>query len=136
MEDSSPLSKSKSYATFEDSLKKLLKYDEAAQKVCGEILVELETTEKVLALDQSSRSIKMVKEPASLPWKSTGTKLNFSLKNHALSWTVPVEAIYKTVVKTAVNTGVKTGLASSSASFNSPPDISEPVKHITVKAGS
>ena len=59
-------------------------------------MVELESTESVLTVDQTSKDIRLRSKPKTLPWKSIGTKLRFSLKKHALSWSVTVGASYKT----------------------------------------
>ena len=63
IEDSNPSSGVKSYSKIEESLKEMLKYDAKAQSLCGNIAVELETTDSVLVLDPKIKSIRLRNKP-------------------------------------------------------------------------
>ena len=63
IEDSNPSSGVKSYSKIEESLKEMLKYYAKAQSLCGNIAVELETTDSVLVLDPKIKSIRLRSKP-------------------------------------------------------------------------
>ena len=55
-----------------------------------------------------------------MPWKSSNTRLKFSLHSHKLSWSVRVEATFR----------------AADTEMNTAPSISQAASQVTVKVGS
>ena len=89
--------------------------------ICGDITEELVTSEQILSLDDSNQQLKVKTKPETSPWKSTGSRLKFSLKDYKISWYVPIEASYTYENETAANNA---------------PFIRSPQTNITVEVGS
>ena len=73
---------------------KELDYDNLKQSLCGDITVELDSTEQIFSLYSSNQLLMIKTKPIVSPWTSTGSRLELSLKEHKISWFVPIEASY------------------------------------------